>query len=366
MNPESHLHPAYKPSAVEWLGDIPAHWDVRRAKYFYREVDERSVTGLEELMSVSHKTGVTPRKSTVTMFMAESNVDYKVCRPGDIVINTMWAYMAALGVARQVGVVSPSYGVYRPRSGSPLNSDYVEPLLRTETYRTEYLRRSTGITSSRLRLYPDQFLGIPLLCPPITEQTAIVHYLDRADDRIRRAISAKERIIELLAEQRQAVILHAVTRGLDPNVRLKDSGVEWLGDVPEHWEIRRMKVVASIRYGLGQPPRESATGLPLIRATNVNRGHIVKKDLLHVDPEDVPPGRDAFLREKEIVVVRSGAYTADSAIIPEAYAGSVTGYDMVLTVKGAVPEFIAAALLSKYLRDEQLIVASMSELPNHT
>ena len=241
MNPESHLHPAYKPSAVEWLGDIPAHWDVRRAKYFYREVDERSVTGLEELMSVSHKTGVTPRKSTVTMFMAESNVDYKVCRPGDIVINTMWAYMAALGVARQVGVVSPSYGVYRPRSGSPLNSDYVEPLLRTETYRTEYLRRSTGITSSRLRLYPDQFLGIPLLCPPITEQTAIVHYLDRADEGIRRAISAKERLIELLTEQRQAVIHRAVTRGLDPNVQLKDSGVEWLGDVPAHWEVEHAK-----------------------------------------------------------------------------------------------------------------------------
>ena len=225
MNPESHLHPAYKPSAVEWLGDIPAHWDVRRAKYFYREVDETSVTGLEELMSVSHKTGVTPRKSTVTMFMAESNVDYKICRPGDVVINTMWAYMAALGVARQVGTVSPSYGVYRPRIHNSLNPDYVDPLLRTEIYRAEYLRRSTGITSSRLRLYPDQFLGIPLLCPPEAEQTAIVRYLDRAADRIRRAISAKERLMSsLLTEQRQAVIHRAVTRGLDPNVPLRDSG----------------------------------------------------------------------------------------------------------------------------------------------
>ena len=251
MNPESHLHPAYKPSAVEWLGDIPAHWDVRRAKYFYREVDETSVTGLEELMSVSHKTGVTPRKSTVTMFMAESNVDYKICRPGDVVINTMWAYMAALGVARQVGTVSPSYGVYRPRIHNSLNPDYVDPLLRTEIYRAEYLRRSTGITSSRLRLYPDQFLGIPLLCPPEAEQTAIVRYLDRAADRIRRAISAKERLIGLLTEQRQAVIHRAVTRGLDPNVPLRDSGVEWLGDVPAHWEVWRLKTLCNMKSGDG-------------------------------------------------------------------------------------------------------------------
>ena len=94
-------YPAYKPSGLPWLADVPEHWDVRRFKVFYREVDERSSTGSEELLSVSHKTGVTPRKRNVTMFLAESNVGYKVCRPGDIVVNTMWAYMAALGVARQ-------------------------------------------------------------------------------------------------------------------------------------------------------------------------------------------------------------------------------------------------------------------------
>ena len=196
------------------------------------------------------------------------------------------------------------------------------------------------------------------LLPPPEEQTAIVRHLDDADQRIRAYVSAKERLIALLEEERQAVIHRAVTQGLDPNVELKPSGVEWLGDMPEHWGVGRLKAVSEIRYGLGQPPRESATGLPLIRATNVSRGHIAEKDLLRVDPADVPVGRDAFLREKEIIVVRSGAYTADSAIIPREYTGSVTGYDMVVNVTGAIPEFIAAALLSKYLRDDQLIVAS--------
>ena len=204
-----------KPSGVEWLGDVPAHWDVKRAKYFYREVDERSSSGMEELMSVSHKTGVTPRKKSVTMFMAESNVGYKICRPGDIAINTMWAYMAALGIARQVGLVSPSYGVYRPRAGLVFNLDYIDPLLRTEGYRSEYLCRSTGITSSRLRLYPDSFLGIPLLHPPFEEQAAIVEYWGNATVEAESLISRARRQIELMQEYRTRLIADVVTGKLD-------------------------------------------------------------------------------------------------------------------------------------------------------
>ena len=204
-----------KPSGVEWLGAVPAHWEVRRAKDFYREVDERSGTGAEELMSVSHKTGVTPRKQSVTMFLAESNVGYKVCRPGDIAINTMWAYMAALGVSRQIGLVSPSYGVYRPLEDETFNSDYVDELLRTEGYRSEYLCRSRGITSSRLRLYPDSFLSIPLVCPSREEQDSIVGYLDRVTAEINASIDRALRQIELMQEYRTRLIADVVTGKLD-------------------------------------------------------------------------------------------------------------------------------------------------------
>ena len=204
-----------KPSGVEWLGDVPAHWEVRRAKHFYREVDERSGTGAEELMSVSHKTGVTPRKQSVTMFLAESNVGYKVCRPGDIAINTMWAYMAALGVSRQIGLVSPSYGVYRPLEDETFNSDYVDELLRTEGYRSEYLCRSRGITSSRLRLYPDSFLSIPLVCPSREEQDSIVGYLDRVTAEINASIDRALRQIELMQEYRTRLTADVVTGKLD-------------------------------------------------------------------------------------------------------------------------------------------------------
>ena len=206
---------ALKPSGVEWLGHVPEHWGVQRAKFFFREADERSTTGTEELMSVSHITGVTPRKKSVTMFLAESNMGYKLCRPGDIVINTMWAFMAALGVARQNGLVSPSYGVYRPLNTERLNYDYIDSLLRTEAYRTNYLIRSTGITSSRLRLYPESFLDIPVLCPPSTEQDEIGEYLERVTAATNAAIARARRQIELVQEYRTCLIADVVTGKLD-------------------------------------------------------------------------------------------------------------------------------------------------------
>ena len=216
-----------KDSGVEWLVEVPEHWKVRRAKYLYREVDERSNTGAEQLMSVSHKTGVTPRKQNVTMFLAESNIGHKICIPGDIVVNTMWAYMAALGVAPQHGLVSPSYNVYRPYSGTRLSSNYVDPLLRTEAYRRNYLIRSTGITSSRLRLYPDSFLDIPFLCPPSTEQDEIVEYLGQATTATDDAIRRSRHQIDLINEYRTRLIADVVTGQLDVREaadRLAESG----------------------------------------------------------------------------------------------------------------------------------------------
>ncbi|MGL4400229.1 MAG: restriction endonuclease subunit S, partial [Luteolibacter sp.] len=151
-------YPAYQETDERWIGSIPASWRLRRAKFLFREIDERSKTGKEELLSVSHKTGVTPRsQKSVTMFLAESNVGHKICRPQDLVINTLWAWMAALGVSRYTGIVSPAYGVYRPLDPGQLLPRFADLLLRTPMYAAEYQRRSTGVNSSRLRLYAEYF-----------------------------------------------------------------------------------------------------------------------------------------------------------------------------------------------------------------
>ena len=209
-------YPAYKPSGVEWLGDVPAHWEFRAAKWYYREVDDRSKTGMEELLSVSHITGVTPRsEKNVTMFKAESNVGYKLCKSDDIVVNTMWAWMAALGVAKQAGIVSPSYAVYRARHSSELGGDYANLLLRTTAYRNEYRRHSTGIRSSRLRLYPEEFLRIKVLCPPPEEQQHIVTFVANESKAQRRSIELSRQKIDLLREYRTRLIADVVTGKID-------------------------------------------------------------------------------------------------------------------------------------------------------
>lgn len=262
----------YADSGHDWLGSIPAHWGLLRAKRLFREVDERSTTGKEELLSVSHITGVTPRRlKTVTMFMAESNVGHKVCRPGDLVINTLWAWMGALGVTRHTGIVSPAYGVYRPLGNGGILPGYADHLLRTPLYAAEYQRRSTGVNSSRLRLYPEQFLRVPVLVPPVAEQAAIVRFLRWATGRLDHAIRAKRKVIALLTEQKQGVINRAVTLGLNQAVMHKPTGVSCLGDIPKHWEQRALWTLSKLRA------ERNPTGLPLL-SVFLDRGVIRYED----------------------------------------------------------------------------------------
>jgi type I restriction enzyme S subunit len=257
-----NAYPSYRTARMRWLPPVPEHWNEQRAKTFFREVDERSKTGQEELLSVSHLTGVTPRsQKNVTMFKAASYVGSKLCQPGDIVINTLWAWMAALGASRHLGIVSPAYGVYRPHRADSFNPTYLDYLLRTRAYVAEYIGRSTGIRSSRLRLYPNQFLDIALLQPPRPEQDQIVAYLRAQDAHIARFIKAKRELIGLLTEQKLRIIDHAVTRGIDESVALKPSGIAWLGEVPEHWEVLQLRRVTRCLDGARIPLNASERGL---------------------------------------------------------------------------------------------------------
>ena len=231
---------ATKDSGLPWLGDVPQHWDVKRGKVLFDCIDIRSSTGEEELLTVSSDRGVVPRSSaTVTMFKAESYLGYKLCWPGDLVINSLWAWARGLGVSRHHGIISSAYGVYRLRPPYTEYAAYIHELVRSTPFNWELQVRSKGIWISRLQLTDESFLGASFPLPPPEEQAVIVRFLNYADRRIWRYIRAKQKLIKLLEEQKQAIMHSAVTRGLDPNVRVKPSGVEWLGDVPEHWEVRR-------------------------------------------------------------------------------------------------------------------------------
>ena len=211
-------YPAMKDSGVEWLGEVPMHWEVRRLKYLLRERDARSNDGKEQLLRVSQYTGVTERKrddgSVEPDTRAVSLVGYKRVDPNELVVNIMLAWNGSMGVSAFSGIASPAYCVYR--FGESALPWYFHILLRSPVYKARIKAVSTGIVESRLRLYTDDLYRLEGLLPPYSEQTAIVRFLDDVDRRVRRYIRAKQKLIKLLEEQKQAIIHRAVTRGLDP------------------------------------------------------------------------------------------------------------------------------------------------------
>lgn len=203
-------------SGIPWLGDIPENWRTERSKWLFKERDERSDTGEEELLTVSHLTGVTRRsEKDVNMFRAATNEGYKICRSGDLAINTMWAWMGAMGVAAQDGIVSPAYNVYEP--AACLDPRYVDALVRLPAFAREATRYSTGVWSSRLRLYPEGFFSISIPVPPLSEQRDIVARIEYETRKMDKLLTATKRTIDLLKERRAALISEAVSGQLDVN-----------------------------------------------------------------------------------------------------------------------------------------------------
>ncbi len=197
--------------------------------------------------------------------------------------------------------------------------------------------------------------NLVLRVPPISTQKAIAHYLCRETARIDDLIAEKEKMLKLLEEKRTALISRAVTKGIDPNVRMRPSGVELVRSIPEHWKIIRLKHLAEIYYGLSQPPEYRNDGIAFVRATNVKRGRIVAEGLVFVEEADLPSSRVIRLHEGDIIVVRSGAYTGDSGLVTKEWRRSVAGYDMVLRFGASVePEFVQYALLSPYVLNYQI------------
>ena len=278
MNHDLKPYPEYKDSDLLWLGEIPEHWEVRRSKYLLREVNARSSDGQEQLLSVSQYTGVTPRRSRdgggEPDTRAASLVGYKRVAQDDLVVNIMLAWNGSLGVARSAGIVSPAYCVYQ-------FNDHAEPwyyhnLLRLPIYKGRIKVESTGVVESRLRLYSDDLFRIEALVPPKEEQVAIARFVETFSQEVDRLIRAKRRLIELLNERKQAIIQRAITRGLDPNARLKHIGLESIEHIPDHWQTTKLaRLTTSIGDGLhGTPEYVEESPYHFINGNNLSKGSI--------------------------------------------------------------------------------------------
>lgn len=303
-------YPEYKDSGVEWLGDIPKHWQTLRGKYVFKEVRELSTTGDETLLSVSEYYGVKPRQDTMEdgdfISRADSLIGYKKCQINDLAMNIMLAWKTGLGVSNYEGIISPAYSVFRFDTAKAL-PEYMHYLLRTKIYTTHFKLLSTGVIDSRLRLYPEVFGTIEILLPKVDEQMKIYAFLNHETAKIDNLIEKQQQLIELLKEKCQAVISHAVIKGLNPDVQMKDSGVELLGEVPAHWEIKKLKHVANIIDCKNRTPEYFDDGEYLVvRTTNVKKQSLVLDGALYTNERDykiwtergVPPvGSILFTRE---------------------------------------------------------------------
>ncbi|EMX4959410.1 restriction endonuclease subunit S [Raoultella planticola] len=234
----------------------------------------------KELLSVYRDYGVIPKSSRDdnNNKPSEDLSPYQLVEPNDLVMNKMKAWQGSIAISEYEGIVSPAYFVYKPNNilFELAHPRYVHYLLRNPIYVTQYLSRSKGIRVNQWDLDPDEFRNIELLLPDKTEQEKIYSFLDHETAKIDNLIEKQQQLIELLKEKRQAVISHAVTKGLNPDVPMKDSCVEWLGDVPEHWSLKSYRYACLIYRGkFGHRPRNDPSlydgDYPFIQTGDVAR-----------------------------------------------------------------------------------------------
>jgi type I restriction enzyme S subunit len=284
-------YPEYKDSGVAWLGEVPAHWGVGPLYSLVAERDEPNMGMLEEnLLSLSYGRIIPKDINSNDGLLPESFETYQIVRPGDIVFrltdlqNDKRSLRTA--IVEETGIITSAYVAARPVGITPR---YLSQLLRAYDVTKVFYSMGGGLRQS---MKFSDLKRLPTLLPPPDEQAAISAFLDRETAKIDALVAEQEKLIALLKEKRQAVISHAVTKGLVPDVPMKDSGIDWLGEVPAHWEMTRLKFVAAIQTGVAKGKDNSGrktVTVPYLRVANVQDGYLDLEDIadMEIPAEDL-------------------------------------------------------------------------------
>jgi type I restriction enzyme, S subunit len=270
-NPQKY--PNYKPSGVEWLGDIPEHWEVSRLGLLLNSITEKNRTDLP-LLSITREKGVILRdldnEEENHNFIPDDLSNYKVLKKGEFGMNKMKAWQGSYGISDFDGIVSPAYYTFVLEKN--LEPAFFHVSIRSRLYISFFGSASDGVRIGQWDLSRERMKQISFLIPPIEEQTRIAEFLGRKTVQIDQAIAIKVKQIELLKERRQILIHRAVTKGIKHDVEMKDSGVEWIGEIPGHWEVKKLK------YILKERNERSITGdEPLLMMSQIH-GLVVRGD----------------------------------------------------------------------------------------
>jgi type I restriction enzyme S subunit len=285
-----------------------------------------------------------------------------------LVVNIMLAWNRGLAFSAYQGIVSPAYCVYFVIDDS--YPKFLNYLVRSNEYTLYFKAISAGVIDSRLRIYPETFGRLFCGIPPLPEQHAIASFLDRETAKIDALIAEQQRLIELLAEKRQTVISRAVTKGLNPNARMKDSGVEWLGQVPEHWEVKRIKRLASVISKGTTPSTVGAeftiAGIRFLKAENITEAGVVEQPEFYISEEAHAILSRGSLDDGDVLVVIAGATTGKSAVLSKHFLPANTNQAVcyIRPKDKRFSPYISQWLGTRLVRNTILLAAVQSAQPN--
>ncbi|EAH5977331.1 restriction endonuclease subunit S [Campylobacter upsaliensis] len=274
----------YKPSGIEWLGEIPQSWEIKRLRHIFKEVSIKKC-GNEQQLCATQSYGVIPKKlysyKTVEVISSDLN-SFKLVKKDNFVIS-LRSFEGGIEHSNYQGIISPAYTILEPQV--EIYSFYFKFLFKSSFFISTLNIHKIGIREGQNISYASlQYTPIPL--PPLQEQKEIAEFLDSKCEKIQNYIDKKQKLITLLQEKKQALINEAVTKGLNPNIEFKNSGIAYLGLIPHHWEVVKVKYIATTNIGLVYDPSEIATnenvGYPVLRANNIQNGKIDYKDVIYV------------------------------------------------------------------------------------
>jgi type I restriction enzyme S subunit len=349
-------YPAMKDSGVPWLGEVPVRWEVLPALATYKPRQVKNIGMVETtVLSLSYGRIVVKPPEKLRGLVPESFETYQIVDPGNIIVRTTDLQndhtSLRIGHSSYRGIITSAYMCLETtaRVSNAFGYQYLNAY--------DLLKIIYGFGSGlRQNLEFSDIKRMPVLVPSLPEQAAIVRFLDYADRRIRRYIRAKQKLIKLLEEQKRAIIHRAVTRGLDPNVRLKPSGVAWLGDVPEHWEGRTLgQIATSFRTGpFGSILHQSdyvEGGTPLVNPTHMNRGRIVEDARCSVPPAVADRLSNYLLAKHDLIFSRRGEL-GRCALVRDREAGWICGTGSIrvqVAYAGIEPEYLIEALQVRWV-----------------
>lgn len=313
----------YKDSGEQWLGKIPSHWEMKRLGSYFNERKSKVSDKDYAPLSVT-KNGILPQLENVAK-SNDSDNRKQVC-VGDFVINSRSDRKGSSGVSLLEGSVSLINIVLQPRKS--IYSPFCNYLLKSNAFIEEYYRNGRGIVADLWTTRYDEMKSIKLAMPSLSEQTAMVAYLDRITAQIDKAIAQQQRMIDLLNERKQIIIQHAVTKGLDPNAEMVDSGVEWIGTIPKHWETIRLNYCSWIRARLGWKGLKAdeyvSNGYPFLSAFNIVNNKMSWEKLNYINKFRFDESPEIKLQEGDILLVKDGAGIGKCARVDNLPYGEAT------------------------------------------